>query len=60
MADKVVYNSHTHEIFGFLHDAFDVDVLMIELETESLEEKTKSPERISQFLIFMISTWEKM
>ena len=31
VADKVIYNMHTNEICGFAQNAFDIDVLLIDL-----------------------------
>ena len=61
IAEKVVFNSHTNRLVGFTHDAFDGDVLLQELSMikEDVEEKELEPKRAKQYLIFMISNWER-
>ena len=71
VAEKVVYNFHTHELIGFTHDAFDVDVLLAELEAQTVgnddtdaddddddDSTQKQPVHAKQFLIFMVTNWE--
>ena len=67
VADKVIYNAHTNSIVGFAHDAFDIDVLLEELGSESNTDEDdqndtkteKHGEHAKQYIIFMITTWEK-
>ena len=64
ICDKVKYNPHTNQLTGFAYDAFDKDVLMEDLNkmTNTVVDDSKTAvneNRAKQYLIFIISRWEK-
>ena len=63
--ERIVFNSHTKRIIGFTHDAFDEKVLLKDLGMLKDDEMKDDIEQVEpphakQYLIFMISNWEKL